>query len=63
VGEIMEQVTEKKLKVFLNDLVTFSRSLLPEDKLEFEWEQAPADLHNKFYITIKVAENAFEDNE
>ena len=52
----------KNLEAFLDELVDLTYGFLPEDKVEFEWEQAPASLHNKFYITIKVDEDAFEDS-
>jgi hypothetical protein len=55
----MEQVIEKKVESFMNEVVTLTRSLLPEDKLVFEWEE----YDSMIYATIKIDVDAFEDNE
>ena len=58
----MEQVV-KKLEAFLDEVVDLTYGFLPADKADFEWEQAGPHLHNRFYVTIKVDEDAFEGNE
>ena len=56
----MEQVMEDKIKSYVDIIAALTSGLLPDDKVEYEFEQAPPDLNNKIYVTIKIDAGSFE---
>ena len=56
----MEQVMEDKIKSYVDIIATLTSGLLPDAKVEFGFEQAPPDLNNKIYVTIKIEAGVFE---
>ena len=56
----MEQVMEDKIKSYIDVIIALTSKLLLDDKVEYEFEQAPPDLNNKIYVTIKIDAGAFE---
>ena len=56
----MEQVMEDKVKSYVDIIANVTSGLLPNAKVEYEFEQAPPYLNDKIYITIKIDSGAFE---